>query len=233
MPSESALYLHQLDQNLWVIDHPFKLLGACLGTRTTVIRLLDDSLLLHSPGAGLSSLKTELEQLGPVNYLLAPNTMHHLALPATAKLFPAAKIYGPAGLKAKQSGLQILEPESAAWAAELPIQLLSGFGQFEERAFFHAPSRSLLLTDLVFNIQQTDHSWTRLFMSLNDGYGKFGPTRMARSMIKNKALMSQTLTQLLAWDFERVIMSHGDVLEHNGKQALKESFAKWGVVGSR
>lgn len=229
MPKQSALVLCQLDPDLWVIEHPFKLLGAHLGTRTTVIRLNDGSLLLHSPGTALASLKAELEQLGPISSLLAPNTMHHLALPATAELFPEAKVYGPTGLKAKQPELQILEPESALWAPELPMLLLSGFGQLEERAVYHRPSRSLILTDLVFNLQHTEHRWTRLFMRLNDGYGKFGPTRMARTMIKDKAQMSQTLKKLLEWDFDRVIMSHGDVLKKNGKQALKASFAKWGI----
>ena len=43
--------LRPLDENLWVIDHPFRMPGGVqIGTRTTVIRLADGSVFLHCPG---------------------------------------------------------------------------------------------------------------------------------------------------------------------------------------
>lgn len=225
----TELQLRALERDLWVVDHPFKTLGACLGTRTTVLRLRDGGLWLHGPGSGLAGLRPQLEALGPVEHLVAPNTMHHLFLPEAAALFPRAKIYGPDGLRAKQPGLTFSLPETAPWAEELPMLRLDGFGALEERAFLHVPTRSLLLTDLAFNIQQSDHAWTRMFMRLNDGYGKFGPTRICRSLIRDKALLGRTLTQLLAWDFDRVVVAHGEVLEHGGKAALQASFERIGV----
>ncbi|PKL78037.1 MAG: hypothetical protein CVV27_04050 [Candidatus Melainabacteria bacterium HGW-Melainabacteria-1] len=221
--------LRQLAPELWLIDHPFKVMGACLGTRSSLVRLADGGIWLLAPGPELAALKTQIDALGPITALVAPNTMHHLYLPDAARLFPTARVYGPEGLRPKQPGLDLNLPEQAPWAAELPMLLLKGFGPLEERAFYHPASRSLLLTDLVFNIQSSDHAWTRLFMSLNDGYGKFGPTRICRSLIKDKALMGQTLARLLEWDFERVVMAHGEVLERGGPQALRQAFERIGV----
>lgn len=231
---KTELQLRQIADGLWVIDHPFKVMGACIGTRTTIVRLDDGGLWLLSPGAGLARLKSEIEALGPVTALVAPNNMHHLALPATSSLFPTARVYGPAGLVAKQPGLKFTPFDELGPDHWPGLQMLSlkGFGPLEERAFYHRATRTLMVTDLVFNIQHSAHTWTRLFMRLNDGYGKFGPTRICRALIKDKTLLAQTLDHLLRWDFERVIMAHGDVQTSGGKQALQAAFSRIGIQAS-
>jgi hypothetical protein len=32
---------------------------------------------------------------------------------------------------------------------------------------------------------------------------------------------------MLAWDFDRIVVSHGDVLERGGKAAFEAAFARW------
>ncbi|MEZ0370868.1 MAG: DUF4336 domain-containing protein [Candidatus Sericytochromatia bacterium] len=224
------LTLRRSDTELWLIDHPLRALGAHLGTRTSVIRLADGSLWLLSPGPGLESLKAELEALVPVSALVAPNAMHHLSLPATLTLFPEATVYGPPGLKAKQPDLPYLPYAQAPWAAEIPRIEVQGLGGLEESAFYHRPSRSLLVTDLVFNIRRSQHLWTRLFMILNDGYGRFGPTRVLRSLLKDPEALRASLEAILAWDFERVVMAHGEVLESDGRRQLQAAYARIGVL---
>lgn len=214
---------------LWTVDHPFKILGAHVGTRTTLIRLAAGGLWLLCPGPGLEQLKDDIAALGPVEALVAPNSMHHLYLPTTAKLFSAARVYGPPGLKAKQPDLSYSPLDQASWADELPTVPLRGLGPLQESAFYHPPSRTLIVTDLVFNIHPED-AWTRLFMTLNDGNGKFGPTRILRSLLKDRQALTASLEKLLAWDFDRVVMAHGDVLETGGKTKLREAFARIGVL---
>ena len=70
--------LRQLDNNLWVAEQPLKFMGLPVGTRMTVIRLADNSLLLISPIEITPKIKQQLISLGTVKYLIAPNLFHHL-----------------------------------------------------------------------------------------------------------------------------------------------------------
>lgn len=228
------LALQAVANQIWVIAHPFEILKVKMGTRTTVVRLSNGSLWLLSPGGGLAQLKTELEALGPVTAIVAPNTMHHLFLPEVVALFPEARLYGPKGLKRKQPGLAIeaLAAEAPAlWQDDLQQIRLEGMPMLQETAFFHPLSRSLIVTDLVFNLQHSDHAWSRLFMRLNDAYGKLGPSRMLRQMaIKDPVALAQSLEKVLAWDFDRIVLSHGELVESGGKARLREAFERIGVL---
>lgn len=46
---QTKLMLRQIDRHLWVAEQPFKFLGLEVGTRLTVIKLSDNSLVLISP----------------------------------------------------------------------------------------------------------------------------------------------------------------------------------------
>ena len=94
--------VRSLDSDLWVIDHPFRMPGGIeLGARTTVIRLSDGGLWLHSPGPLTPPIKTWLTENGPVRAIVAPNLLHHLYLAETVEAFPAATVYGPVGMPEK------------------------------------------------------------------------------------------------------------------------------------
>ena len=90
--------------------------------------------------------------------------------------------------------------------------------------FFHAASRTLLLTDLAFNFRHCEQLWMRLFMRINGAYGRFGPSRLMRSMIKDKGALRGSLDRILAWNFDRVIVTHGELLESGGREALRAAF---------
>ena len=57
-------------------------------------------------------------------------------------------------------------------------------------------------------------------MRLNGVYGHFGPSRILRAMVKDRPALRAALDHIRMWDFDRVIVSHGEVLEYGGKQAM-------------
>ena len=65
----------------------------------------------------------------------------------------------------------------------------------------------------------TDLGWAaRQLMRLNGAVDAFGPTRFFRSMIiVDKKKLADSLYQVWSWDFERVVVSHGRVLESPGQ----------------
>ena len=91
-----------------------------------------------------------------------------------------------------------------------------------ELAFLHASSRTLILTDLAFNVRQPTSFVTRIFLRINGALDKFGPSRLARAFfMKDHAAVRSGIERILTWDFDRVIVSHGDVLESGGPQAMR------------
>src|SRR6188768_3138599 len=92
---ESALTTVVVDR-IWCLERPVWFSGARLRTRTTVVRLDDGSLLLHTPAPPTDALAEELRALGPVRWLVVPNCWHHLGTPAAAAHFPEATLVGPA-----------------------------------------------------------------------------------------------------------------------------------------
>jgi hypothetical protein len=150
--------------------------------------------------------------------------MHHMFVPAARQRFPAAKLYAPAALAKKQPGLPIDGPPDALAGNDLTAVTVGGMPKLQETLFVHRPSRTLIATDLVFNVRAPAPWFTRVFMHINGGFDRFGPTRFCRSMIKERAAVRAAVDQVLATDFDRVIVTHGQVLPAGGRQALRDGF---------
>jgi hypothetical protein len=53
----------------------------------------------------------------------------------------------------------------------------------------------------------------------------FGPHRIIRSGITNRAAARRSVARILQWDFDRVTVTHGEVLESGGRDRFREAFA--------
>ena len=221
-----------LDEDLWVIDHPFRMPGGIeLGARTTLIRLSDGGLWLHSPGPLSPAARGWLEENGPVTAIVAPNLLHHLFLPEAIAAFPKASVYGPDGLQqklgAKLAGTTVhtIDPAAHPWPGDLECLRVDGCPAMKEFVFLHGKTRTLILTDLAFNVRSADSFVTRVFLRINNAFGKFGPSRLARTVFfKDKAQVRSAIERILNWDFDRIVVSHGDVLESDGPATLRASY---------
>jgi hypothetical protein len=227
--------LRELDRDLWVAECPRQRVGGLeIGARATLVRLRDGGLLVHSPVPLDAERRAAVTKLGPVRALVAPNLLHHLHLAAWAHAFPEARVFGAPGLAAKRPDLRVDETLGDAppplWAADLDQRLVGGMPRANEVVFLHRATRTLLLTDLAFHIRVSDHRPTRIAMRLNGAYGRFGPSRLLRWVVtRDRAALRESVDRILAWDFERVIVTHGEVLERGGRAALRESFAWLGL----
>ncbi|WP_437622360.1 DUF4336 domain-containing protein [Sorangium sp. So ce1151] len=213
--------LRQLDQGLWAAEDTLKLAGIRFPVRSPVVRLGDGGLVLFSPLPGVERAADEIRALGEVRAIVAPNLMHHLGLAPAARLFPGARVYGPRGLEKKCPDVAITGALDGApdplWAAEIDQVAVGGMPRLDEVAFFHRPSKTLFLWDLCFHITQSEHLPTRLFI---------GPSRVARSMMRDRAAVGAAVKQMIAWAPERVVVAHGDVIERGGQAALQGAFER-------
>jgi hypothetical protein len=222
--------LHKLAENLWAVERPQRFYGLEVGSRMTVMRLEDGSLLLHSPVALDAGLRREIDGLGTVRYAVAPNRFHHLHAGDVARAYPGARLWVAAGVERKRPDLEIagvLSDEAPAeWQREVDQRYFRGRPFENEVVFLHRASRTLLLCDLSFNFGPTAPVVTRVVMTLLGGYGCFRPTRLDPLLIRDRHAARRSLEQILAWDFDRVVIAHGDVLESGGREALRAGY-RW------
>ena len=221
--------LRALAADLWVAERPQRFLGMEMGTRMTVARLADGGLFVHSPVRLDAETRRDLDALGPVRAVVAPNKYHHLYVGDYFAAYPDAQIYAAPGLAEKRRDLRfhgvLTDDAPALWAGQIDQLVFRALSVTNDVVFCHHASRTVIIADLVFNIHQAQSLATRLFFKLDDAYGKFGPSRLWRLLMRDRATARVAVDRMLGWDFDRVIMAHGDILETGGREALRASFA--------
>jgi hypothetical protein len=168
MTSTSIEALHA--DSLWVIRRPFRFKGIEMGARMTIVRLRDGSLLLISPLDLSPQLRVEIEALGTVRVLLAPNRFHYLCLDEYSKAFSDAQIFVERSVKA--DGLRVNgtlgDQADELWSDVLDQAIFQGNNLEQEVVFFHRDSRTLIVTDLCFNLRHDHNPLQRIAKSLLD-----------------------------------------------------------------
>ena len=221
--------MRQLDADIWVAEAPQRFIGLEVGSRMTVVRLPGSALFLHSPVAPRPERLREVAALGTVTYLIAPNLLHHLSVGAWADAYPEARIHAAPGLAAKRPDLVLAgtlgDRADEGWAGTIDQIRIEGLPFANEIVFFHRPSKTLIATDLAFNIGPTSPLATRLFFRATGAYGRLGPTLVERMMVKDPAAFAASLRRVLAWPFERIVVSHGDVVESEARAKLERGYA--------
>jgi hypothetical protein len=196
----------------------------------TIVRLGDGGLFLHSPVNLDQRLREAVDELGEVRAIVAPSRVHHLFAGDYAATYPHARLYAAPGLPEKRTDIkfdeELTDVAPDLWRGQLEQHVFRGAPVLNEVVFFHPTSRTVIFTDLVFNLSASARSDAPLFFWLLDAPGKFGPHRfIRRRAIRDRAAARQSIERILQWDFDRVIMSHGDVLDSGGKERVAAAFA--------
>ncbi|HEX8551334.1 MAG TPA: DUF4336 domain-containing protein [Abditibacteriaceae bacterium] len=213
--------LKPLAENIWVYEQPHHLAGVNIGARMTIVRT-GDQLWLHSPiDAGM--LHDEIAALGKVCAVVAPNVGHYMGLQEAAEIFPDAEAFAVPDI-AKKFELDARLPEFSA-NEELHARRIRGSRIFDETVFLHAPSKTLVLTDLCMNLRRLSRR-ERVLARLFGIPPRFGVSRLERFLMRDRAVIHCAAQDILAWDFDRVIVSHGDIIERDGKAILRQALRR-------
>jgi hypothetical protein len=86
-----------------------------------------------------------------------------------------------------------------------------------------------VLTDLVFNFAADAPLATRAAMACLCGYPGCRSSALERLGMR-RDLARRELGELLSWDFDRLVMAHGEVVETGGRAALAGAY-RWLGVG--
>ncbi|MGC9370759.1 MAG: DUF4336 domain-containing protein [Paracoccaceae bacterium] len=228
--------LKSLGPEIWLVDGPaIRFYGMPFPTRMVVVRL-EGGLWLHSPIAPDAGLFEQLADLGRVRWLVAPNNIHYAHLPAWAERFPEAQVHAAPGVaeRAARHGLAFPPHELLGdapppdWAGAIDQRLVPGHPFLNEVVFFHRPSRTLILTDLIENFEASRLRWPmRLAACLAGNLDPDGKTPVdMRLSWRDKAAARAVMDEVIGWAPEQVVMAHGRIYRENAVAELTRAF-RW------
>ncbi|MDR0216053.1 MAG: DUF4336 domain-containing protein [Comamonas sp.] len=216
---------------VWALSYQFSNMGMVISTRMTVIRLADGSLFSHSSVPLTPAQQAALDALGPLRHVVAPSAMHHMFVPALARLYPQASLYGTAGVLHKHPDLPqmqlIPQDESAAWAGQLQCLPVNGIPLLDETLWFHTSSGSLIATDLLQCWQGPLSLPVRMYLGLTGGHERLTVPRTVRLLVRDKAAVQACVRQIESLPVQRVILLHNSVITDQPLQRLREALSIW------
>jgi hypothetical protein len=177
-------------------------------------------------------MKEALRCIGRVNFIIAPNRFHHLFVADYQRAFPEAECFCAPGLDQKRKDLRftavLSDTPPVGWSGPIDQLIFTAFPPLNEVVFLHRASRTLLLTDLLFNVapEKAGSVLSRTLLRLDGCNGNPAVARTFRLALKFRRHAARVLIdRILAWDFDRVIMAHGEIIETDGKRALARAWS--------
>lgn len=215
---------------IWHAQRGFTVSSLAMIATMTVVQLADGSVWLHSPIQIDDALRAQIDAIGPVAYIVAPNKVHHLFVNKALALYPQARVFGAPGLEEKKPGLAMTALAPAAppqWAGQIDQVFMAGLPLLNETVFFHRASGSAIFTD-VCQIWRGPLGWKEtLFARLTGVRNTLTVPRSIRLMIKDRQALRSSALQVLAWPVQRVLVAHNSVVEQDAHAALRKAL---GVV---
>jgi hypothetical protein len=224
--------LRELDDGLWVAEAPLRYRGFAMDRRMAVVRLGGGALWVHSPVPLTDDIRASLDRLGPVRFVVPASNLHgHLYMEQYAAAYPEATLFGVPGLADKRPDLSFggeLGPAAdPAWSVELDQLPFEGHRILNELEFLHRPTRTLIAGDLIFNIGPSWPLPLRVFANGSPSTTRLGPTPAFRATVGDRDAARRSVDRILAWDFDRLLPGHGDIIETGAREAVAADLGGW------
>jgi hypothetical protein len=217
--------LTELAEDLFVGESTIRFYGVRLQTRMTIVRLSGGRLFVHSPTFLDDPARREIEALGEVAFVVSPNKIHHRAIPQYMEAFPEARFFASPGLVERRPELRFSgvlgDRPRPEWAAELDQVATGGNVFFSEVLFLHRASRTLIVADLIENFDEGTAS--RIGRALAALFGVFSRPVASpefRFYTSDAEAAARSLCRARQWDFERIVLSHGALIEENARDVF-------------
>lgn len=208
----------RITDGVWIVDGPlisYRFAGLTIPcpTRMTVLET-PQGLCIHSPIAFTDACSRAIDQLGPVRFLVVPNTFHKTFMLPWAEHYPHADILTPPGVNltgAPEDRVQTLTP---ALMPGIDHVFVDG-GAWIEAVFLHETSKTAVFTDLIQNFEpkRIANPVLRLFLAIGGATGN--PASASREMrfaartSGRRPAVRKAFGRIKDWQPKRVLFAHG------------------------
>jgi hypothetical protein len=225
--------LKPVADGIWIVDSgPLHAGGVIpLPIRMTVMQMEDCGIILHSPTRYDHSLRHDIERHGPIRHIVAPNSAHWSFVKDWKVHVPDALAWAAPGLRRRRQVRKARIPwhgdlgtsSKAYWAPDIEEIEVPGIGGFAEVCFFHRKSRSLVVTDLIQNLDDHHQSLMMRLFSALVGSRERAPIYL-RVVVRLKGEPARAAArQLVALEPKRVIFGHGKYFDASAAERLRTS----------
>jgi len=221
----------------WIVDGPLIRFGMPwpqmpFPTRMTLFRI-GTGLFVHSPTRLTPALRAAVDALGTPRWIVGPNRIHYWWIPEWKAAWPDARVWlaprirEQAGARIAFATLPLEAREGYPWDVAIDTLPITG-SYMTEVEFFHRPSRTLVLTDLVENFEPERLPrilrWLTWLAGVQAPHGGM-PRDMRATFTRDRPRLRAAIEHLLSWEPERVIFAHGLWFDRNGTERLRRAFA--------
>jgi hypothetical protein len=227
--------IEYIKDQIWILEYSVRFGGMNLYGRMTIIKLDNGDLFIHDPCEIDDLVKHEIDAIGEVKYIIAPGSYHHLFVADFQMKYPNAETFLCPGLERKRPDIKfdwiLGNMPDHRWGNALEQVVVQGTKYIWEVAFFHKPTKTLILVDLLENIgDDYRHSasrllrfwWKVVFRMWNNP--KPAPEYQVGWGRKN--IVKNGLDRILSWKANRVILAHGELIESNVTSILSTAWRK-------
>jgi len=218
--------LAEIDTDLFVVEGQIPMPLVDLPRRMTIVRLKDLELLVWSAISLEESVMEQVEALGRLTWLVVPGDHHRLDAAAWKLRYPQLKVVTPPGARERTEKVVPVDSTEPDFK-DAGVQLLDVPGTHDEEAalLLRRPGGStLVLNDLVANIRHASGFGGWLLRTMGFAGDKAQIPKSTEMLLVD--CKAELRAQLLRWaeldDLKRIIVSHGEVIEHDPRRVLKE-----------
>jgi hypothetical protein len=215
--------IEKLEDNLWRVEGRLDQLRRVM----VVVRLADGRLVIWNGIALDEPEMKELEAWGTPAFLIVPNGLHRMDAGVWKQRYPQLTVIAPPASKKKVEEIVAVDRTDADFGD--PRVTLSfpecAVGKEALLQVKHTAGMTVVINDLVMNMRHGPGFGGFMFKLMGftgDQPNVPFPTRLL--LIKDKPALKTLLGQLAAIpDLKRVIVSHGDVIEGNAGEGLRQA----------
>jgi hypothetical protein len=189
---------------------------------TTSLITVPTGKILLSPHPSMTI--TELQSMGNITDIVAPNLFHHLGIQNAVAAHPTAKLWSTKGLEEKRKDIiwgDFLAENTWPYQEELITINIAGVPKINEFLFLHKKSKTLFVTDFCFNILDDSGFGGWLLYNIFGTYKRFAISKIFIKSIANKESFQEFLKTLFSFEFDNIVMSHGYNIKGEGKAKLR------------
>lgn len=250
----AVMVIRQVTPNIVTCSTPFYRFGRFkVGGRGTIVKLQSGALAVFSPTALTSDVRSTVDALGKVSYIAATDMEHHIFISDWAKAYPSAALMCPEGLPEKrekspetkgnifkyvwtQANKATMKVDEE-FDREFDVEYVGSHAN-KELVFCHKPDRTVVEADMMFNLPAFEQFsktkenpesgvLTKLFIGLQNTRGDATWQKRFLWYVAssgNRPDFNKSVERIAAWDFDRIIPCHGDVIETEAKGVFRKVF---------
>jgi len=194
--------------------------------RMTVARLRDGRLVIYSAIALDESEMQKLEHFGVPAFLVVPSDLHRMDAKIWKQRYPRLLVLAPPGAREKVE--EVVSVDATEWDFGDPsvrFTTVPGTEDGEAALLVTGPTGvTLVVNDLIWNVDNKPGfgGWLMKLAGLT-GQAPHIPPLIALRAVKDKPALRDQLEQWAKlYGLQRIIVSHGDIIEDKPTEVLRD-----------